>query len=131
MIVGGLAALVLSSCLKDENQRTTPEWRQKNCQIASFLLKNDSIKGLGQVVFTIDQLKGEIYNTDSMPYGTKINRKVICQLAFDDALPPSSVEFLQEATGKRAVWRSTDSVDFSRPVRIYICLLYTSDAADD
>lgn len=120
VIVGGLAALVLSSCLKDENQRTTPEWRQKNCQIASFLLKNDSIKGLGQVVFTIDQLKGEIYNTDSMPYGTKINRKVICQLAFDDALPPSSVEFLQEATGKRAVWRSTDSVDFSRPVRIYI-----------
>ena len=118
--VAGLTALVLSSCLKEENQRTTPEWQKKNCQIASFSLKNDSIKGLSQVVFTIDQLKGEIYNTDSMPYGTKIDRKVLIQIAYDGAVGPSSVEFQQEATGKRTSWRSTDSVDFSRPVRIYI-----------
>ena len=120
VLVGCLAALTLSSCLKDETRRTTPEWRQKNCQIASFSLKNDSIKGLDQVVFTIDQLRGEIYNTDSMPYGTKINRKVVCQIAYDDAVSPSLVEFEPEATGKRVSGRDADSIDFSRPVRIYI-----------
>ena len=120
VLVGCLAALTLSSCLKDETRRTTPEWREKNCQIASFSLKNDSIKGLDQVVFTIDQLRGEIYNTDSMPYGTKINRKVVCQIAYDDAVSPSLVEFEPEATGKRVSGRDADSIDFSRPVRIYI-----------
>ena len=125
VIIGVLAALVLSSCLKEEEQRTAPEWRKKNCLIASFSLKNaakakDSITGLSQVTFTIDQLRGEIYNTDSLPYGTRISHKLACQITYDDAISPSRVEFMPEATGKRISGRDADSIDFSRPVRIYI-----------
>ena len=124
-IVGSLAVLVLSSCLKEENQRTAPEWRKKNCQIASFSLKDaakakDTIAGLSQVTFTIDQLQGEIYNTDSLPYGTRITHKLACQITYDDVISPSRVEFMPEATGKRISGRDADSIDFSRPVRIYI-----------
>lgn len=133
VLVSCLAALVLSSCLKDEAQRTTPKWRQKNCQIASFLLKNvtkdkDSIAGLSRVTFTIDQLRGEIYNTDSLPYGTRVTHKLACQIVYDEAVGPSSVEFEPEATGKRISWREPDSIDFSRPVRIYVTSLDRTEA---
>ena len=133
VLVSCLAALVLSSCLKDEAQRTTPKWRQKNCQIASFLLKNvtkdkDSIAGLSRVTFTIDQLRGEIYNTDSLPYGTRVTHKLACQIVYDEAVGPSSVEFEPEATGKRISGREDDSIDFSRPVRIYVTSLDRTEA---
>ena len=133
VLVSCLAALVLSSCLKDEAQRTTPKWRQKNCQIASFLLKNvtkdkDSIAGLSRVTFTIDQLRGEIYNTDSLPYGTRVTHKLACQIVYDEAVGPSSVEFEPEATGKRISGREADSIDFSRPVRIYVTSLDRTEA---
>ena len=52
-IAAGMAALLLSSCLNNKELEVV-DWMQDNCQIASFSLKNDSIRGLEQVVFTID-----------------------------------------------------------------------------
>ena len=110
-----MAALLLSSCLNNK-ELEVPNWVQDNCQIASFSLKNDSIRGLAQVVFTIDQIKGEIYNRDSMPYGTVINRKIICNVKYD-GLPPSAVEVYQETTKERNNWNGSDSLDFSKLIR--------------
>lgn len=110
-----MAALLLSSCLNNK-ELEVPNWVQDNCQIASFSLKNDSIRGLAQVVFTIDQIKGEIYNRDSMPYGTVINRKIICNVKYDGP-PPSAVEVYQETTKERKNWNGSDSLDLSKPIR--------------
>lgn len=114
-IAAGMAALLLSSCLNNK-EREIFDWVQDNCQIASFSLKNDSIRGLAHVVFTIDQLNGEIFNRDSMPYGTVINRKVVCDVKYD-GLSPSAVEVYQETTKERKNWDGRDSLDFSKPVR--------------
>ena len=75
LFIAGCCALLLSSCLGSDD--TQYEW-SKDCQILSFSLSNDSIPGLKDVVFTIDQVDGKIFNIDSMPYGTKLDEKVIC-----------------------------------------------------
>lgn len=75
LFIAGCCALLLSSCLGSDD---TQYELSKDCQILSFSLSNDSIPGLKDVVFTIDQVEGKIFNIDSMPYGTKLDEKVIC-----------------------------------------------------
>ena len=75
LFIAGCCALLLSSCLGSDD---TQYELSKDCQILSFSLSNDSIPGLKDVVFTIDQVDGKIFNIDSMPYGTKLDEKVIC-----------------------------------------------------
>ena len=77
LFITGCFALVLSSCLKSED--VTDIELVKNCQISSFKLSSDSISGLDTVKFTIDQLTGRIFNIDSLPFGTKIE-KVVCTM---------------------------------------------------
>ena len=77
LFITGCFALVLSSCLKSED--VTDIELVKNCQISSFKLSSDSISGLDTVKFTIDQLTGRIFNIDSLPFGTKIE-KVVCTI---------------------------------------------------
>ena len=70
-------AIALSSCLKTEDEIVID--LTKNCQIKSFTLRSDSVSGLSSIKLTIDQLTGCIFNLDSMPYGTKIE-KVVCTI---------------------------------------------------
>ena len=72
LFIAGCCALLLSSCLGSDD---TQYELSKDCQILSFSLSNDSIPGLKDVVFTIDQVEGKIFNIDSMPYGTKLDEK--------------------------------------------------------
>jgi hypothetical protein len=96
----------------------TDEWNLSNCQIVSFSLQNDSIPGLSDVKFTIDQLNGLIFNKDSMLYGTQINWKVVCSATY--VVTPSAIEVYQEATKDSAYWNSSDSLDFSDFVRFRV-----------
>ncbi|MDR2470198.1 MAG: DUF6242 domain-containing protein [Tannerella sp.] len=115
-ILGGVAFL-LSSCLSDNYG--VDEWDLSNCQITSFKLKNDSIPELENVKFTIDQVNGQIFNKDSMPFGTVIDRKVLCDITYE--LNPSGVEVYQEALKDSTFgWNGTDSLDFSDFVRFII-----------
>ena len=79
LFIAGCCALLLSSCLGSDD---TQYELSKDCQILSFSLSNDSIPGLKDVVFTIDQVEGKIFNIDSMPYGTKLDEKVIVRLSW-------------------------------------------------
>ena len=110
----GCLALILSSCLKTDDDNYD-KWRQSNCLISSFSLQSDSVPGLENVKFTIDQLNCLIYNKDSMPYGTEINWKVICTVGFE--VEPSAVEVFEAATGDSTTWNRTDSLDFRDYVR--------------
>ncbi|MDR1747056.1 MAG: DUF6242 domain-containing protein [Tannerella sp.] len=114
--IAGCIVTALSSCLGDV---TVSEWNLSNCQIQSFALSNDSIEGLSDVVFTIDQVNGLIFNRDSMPYGTVIDRKVVCTVEFVLGYV-SSIKIYPEATQESIEWNGSDSIDFSAPVRFII-----------
>lgn len=113
----GCVAFVLSSCLGDKYG--VDEWDLSNCQITAFKLQNDSITGLENVKFTIDQVNGQIFNKDSMPFGTVIDRKIVCNITYE--LNPSAVEVYQEALKDSTFgWNGTDSLDFSDFVRFIV-----------
>lgn len=112
-LVGSLL-LLLSSCLdSDENEYS--DWLYSNCQIKSFSLSNDSISGLKNVKFTIDQVNGLIYNKDSMAYGTVIDEKVVCTITYE--VGALNIEVYQDALKDSAYWNGSDSLDFSSFVR--------------
>ena len=113
-----MACLVgmLSSCLKTEEAIQIE--LTKNCQIKSFTLSSDSVAGLSSVKFTIDQLTGRIFNMDSLPCGTKIE-KVYCTLTTASSYDVNSVEVSPYAYPDSTYYLQSlsDSIDFSAPVK--------------
>ena len=116
----GCLACMTSSCLRDVEQYDY--WNQSNCLISSFKLQNSSIPELENVIFTIDQINGLIYNKDSMPYGTEIKELVVCEVLFE--IKPSAVDVYQAATDETFSLNSTDSLNFSDYVRFDV---YSAD----
>ncbi|MDR2498749.1 MAG: DUF6242 domain-containing protein [Tannerellaceae bacterium] len=105
--------MLIPSCLGGNDETDVSAY--KDAQIASFVLSHDSITSLGTLKFTIDQINGHIFNMDSLPYGTIIE-KVICSITYRSG--SSGVQVKQEALGDSTiVWNGSDSLDFSRPVQ--------------
>lgn len=113
LLITGCFAVLLSSCLGDSGYDSYYEV-DKNCQITEFSLSSDSVSGLSDVKFTIDQLNGRIMNLDSMPFGTVI-KKVICTVKYGSYV--TKLDVVQEATGDTIEWNAEDSLDFSKPVK--------------
>jgi hypothetical protein len=69
--------------------------------------------------FYIDQLNQTIYNPDSLPYGTDV-KHVVCTITTKNS--GSAVLNLKSTQGadSLATYTSTDSLDFSSPVRIRV-----------
>ena len=107
---------MLSSCLKTEEAIQIE--LTKNCQIKSFTLSSDSVTELSSVKFTIDQLTGRIFNMDSLPCGTKIE-KVYCTLTTASSYDVNSVEVSPYAYPDSTYYLQSlsDSIDFSAPVK--------------
>ncbi|MDR0575411.1 MAG: DUF6242 domain-containing protein [Tannerella sp.] len=118
LLMGGLFFLV-SSCLGNDEDEID-DWALGNAQIASFSLSNDSIAGLSNVKFTIDQLNNKIYNKDSMPYGITIDKKVLASVGYDNtSYGVMNILFVEQATND-SIWGVSDSIDFSAPVMITV-----------
>lgn len=119
LFITGCFALVLSSCLKSEDPVEVE--LVKNCQISTFSLSSDSVPGLSDVKFTIDQLTGRIFNIDSMPYGTKIE-KVVCQITPVSSFAVRGIEASPGAYPDSTYYLSSlsDSIDFSAPVKFVV-----------
>ena len=128
-----VASLAVASCLEDD---TTEVTLYDDTAITAFSLTGadiyyhtlsstgeDSVYSVSAgtevtgCAFYIDQLKGEVFNVDSLPVGTDVS-KMLCSLStknngvpFIESLEPEDPTYLS----------STDSVDFSEPrvVRIY------------
>ena len=115
LFIGGILSLV-SSCLRD-NDVEVDDWALGNALIASFSLSSDSVAGLADVKFTIDQLNGKIYNKDSMRYGTVLKDKVLAAITFESLV--SEVLIVEQATGD-TVKTITDSINFSAPVMMTV-----------
>ena len=110
---------MLSSCL--DTDEVTEFELGKNCQIHEFSLSSDSVPGLSQVKFTIDQLTGRIFNMDSMPFGTKVE-KVVCKVKTAGAFAVTGIEVTPEAYKDSTYYMKglTDSIDFSAPVKFVV-----------
>lgn len=118
LFITGCFAFVMSSCLKTDEIADVE--LIKNCQISSFSLSSDSVPGLSNVSFTIDQLTGEIFNIDSMPYGTKVGN-VLCTVKYASTYAVSGVEVSPNAfPDSTYYWNSTDSINFSKSVRFVV-----------
>ena len=121
----GVLLCLMTSCFGDDTH-DIDEWTLGNAQIASFSLASatsaDSVNRFADVIFTIDQINGKIYNKDSMPYGTVVDQKIFCEIEWDQGdLGVMGVAFVTEATGDTIWWTSiTDSVDFSSTVIITV-----------
>lgn len=114
----GCFTLLLSSCLDSDDKIDYDI--AKNCQISSFSLKHDSVPGLNTTKFTIDQIEGRIFNQDSLPYGTKVD-KVVATVTYQSTISIGSVQVMQEAVGDSTIyWNGTDSLDYSKPVKFII-----------
>lgn len=109
--------LLLSSCLGSDDKYDYDV--VKNCQIVSFTLKHDSISGLSAVAFTIDQVNGRIFNQDSLPYGTEVD-KVVATVTYGSTISVGSVQVAQEAVGDTIHWNGSDSLDYSKPVKFIV-----------
>jgi hypothetical protein len=110
--ITGCVLMLMASCLGSGDTYTTDDL--KDAQISSLVLSHDSVEGLSNVKFTIDQIGGFIFNGDSLPYGTKIE-KVVCTLTYSVGV--NAVKVVQEAVGDTTIWwNGTDSLEFSRPV---------------
>jgi hypothetical protein len=112
LFITGCTLMLMASCLGSGDTYTTEDI--KDAQIASLVLAHDSITGLGNVKFTIDQVGGFIFNNDSLPYGTTVE-KVVCTLTYSTGV--NAIKVIQKAVGDTTIWwNGTDSLDFSQPV---------------
>lgn len=118
LLICGLLLLAVSSCLRDYDY-DYDDWMLSNAQISYFSLFNDSIPGLNDLEFAIDQVNSKIYNADSMPYGTELRFKVLID-TISLEVGAYSTYFMPLATGDTILDPTTDSVDFSQPVMIEI-----------
>lgn len=115
LLISGCFMAVMTSCLGSSSEYYYEG--TKNAQLLTFSLTNDSIDGLDSLKFTIDQLANEVHNLDSMPVGT-VMEKALCKLTYGSAV--TSVRVYQEASGDTIDYSESDSIDFSKPVKILL-----------
>lgn len=128
------ALLVFTSCLKDSENNTT---YYDDTAVTAFTLgtvnqylhtkDSDGVTdkitkvsySASQYVFRIDQLNREIFNPDSLPYGTDAT-KILCTVTTKNS--GMVVLTLKDKNGKDslAAYSKTDSIDFSSPVKMRV-----------
>lgn len=125
ILVAGFFAVtaIMSSCNSDSDDEIA-EVVYSSTQVKSFKLKANAniLSSLDTVFFSIDLANAQIYNADSLPYGTSVN-KLVVQIATDAC---SVVELNvprknQADTVINYLTNSTDSIDFSNgPVKLHL-----------
>lgn len=110
----------MTACLGDSNSSVEVS---DDPRLLSFQFeKNDSVPHLEKAVFTIDQDNGLVYNTDSLPYQTRID-SVIPKFTF--ASTAASLLFVEDDT---IYLGNKDTIDFTRqPMRL---LNYAANGVD-
>lgn len=103
----------LTSCLGDDDDTVTTNL--KDAQIYAFSLTNSDISVLDSVSFTIDHKNGEIYNIDSLAYGTEVTKVLSSITSY-----AGYIVVMAGATNDTVYWASSDSIDFSKPVKFKV-----------
>ncbi len=123
----GAAGLMVGfiACNSDsDSEMYTESILSSSTQVTAFSLNRDDsvLVSLDSVYFSIDLKSAEIFNADSLPYGTRVD-KLVANITFSAA---SSAELSYPRPGKPDsvvdyLHHSTDSIDFSNgPVKFKI-----------
>ena len=107
-----LPLFFMHACILNNDEKY--ELNYTDAEIVSFSLSNDSIPNLKETVFSIDQRIGLIYNRDSMPYGTVIDRKAAITYTSGSRYD----NFLLLGTNNDSTWiTSGDSIEVSSSLK--------------
>lgn len=114
------AFFVLTSCNKEVNEFFT---LPSSVTVRSFSLekKDKVLPHLDSVFFSIDLYSRQIFNADSLPYGTKVTA-LVPVIKTESA---SAVELIEtNADGEEVTHdyleNTTDTIDFSKPVKMRV-----------
>ncbi len=136
LFVAIVFASVFSSCNSDDTD--TVDYVGNNCSITNMTIGNlkrlvsyttsagkdtsyvTTIAGSLYPLY-IDQYKGEIYNPDSLPLGTYVDKVIFSSVSSD------GYTTYQTAAGNDTLYSSTDSMDFTTP-RVFTCYSYSGKA---
>lgn len=79
LLVAAVLAMAAASCNSDSSEVVEVEGNLGNCAVTSFSLgKNDKVLSkLDSVFFSIDLVGGRIFNADSLPPGTPIDKLIV------------------------------------------------------
>ena len=122
-----IAACVITSCLDDDNIVYETNYKSSITAFSfdSIVTYYPSVTKEGKdttlskyVVgsnypFIIDQVKGQIYNADSLPVGTDVSRVVV-------NIQTEGYYIFIEAGEKDTIWINEDSLDFTQPVQFKV-----------
>lgn len=125
-----IGALIASTfaCNEDNSGVTAEYITPSNVAVKSFKLNSDSkvAENLDSVFFSIDLKNGVIFNADSLPVGTKIN-KLVATIECDNTVTGAIIKMDNgTATPDSIDYKKTqtDSIDFTKKVTL---TLTTSD----
>lgn len=108
------ALVLLTSCLDSEDE---DYYYLSDAQVYTFKVQNDSIapfSSADSVVFYVDQLRGIIYNRDSVRYGTQLTEKL--KITYSG---PAGMLNITNVEAGDSVWiASEDSLDLTKPVYV-------------
>lgn len=122
-IIAAMLVTAVSCNSKTEDDETEIAVTPALVAVKNFSLqKNDSVMAsLDSVFFSIDLNSGVIFNADSLPKGTDVSR-LIPAITFANTMSKAELIFYKdddsEATTVNYLTNATDSIDFSKPVRL-------------
>ena len=122
-----VAAMGIASCNKKDDEpkdETETIIYLPNVAVTSFKLKSDRdvMRGLDSVFFSIDLDHGVIYNADSLPKGTPIN-KLVPVISYSSSITSASIMMEGGTTRNDTVdyiKHPGDSIDFTGKVQLVI-----------
>lgn len=114
--------LAFTACNSDKPEDQSTEVYSSAAVTAFSLQKNDKVLvGLDSVRFTIDLKKGLIYNADSLPRGTRVNRLLVSITSSASTAELTFRKYTGRDTTVNYLESTTDSIDFSHgPVQLKI-----------
>ena len=122
--------LVTTSCFRDSDEETySPYAILKSFSIGDLKSQYPTFTAEGvdtfvtrtitgsSLPFSIDQAAGEVYNADSLPFATKVD-KVVVNMGLS-----GYAQIMNDSTGLYETFLSTDSLDFTTPRKFRITSL--------
>ncbi|MBQ1816417.1 MAG: hypothetical protein II122_02645 [Bacteroidaceae bacterium] len=137
VILALISSFGMTSC-NSETDYTTTNYGSNHCAVTYMLLgtlyrdihtQNSSGKDSvytttmsgSQYMLYIDQYKGEIYNPDSLPLGTRTDKVVFSSVSYDGILA------YRTENGTDTLYSTGDTIDFTNP-RLFTCFSYSGSA---
>lgn len=119
-----MSSLIAYSC-NDSSESSYGGEQSNDAQIYAFSVTGtrrtaiDSLTypTLAKTFFIIDQRKGLIYNSDSLPYGTRLT-KFLPTITFASSTPETVTVTDKDSTSWK--WSSTDSINFAGSVSLNV-----------